>query len=258
MNGGYRGGTSRLHTLDALVKLLCFFLLLAAVIGTRSLTGYILLLAEIGILIALSGIGMRAAWSGLRQMGLFFVLIFLMNAFFFSAAEPIVQWWIFCLTRAGIVQGMRVVLRVTLAMLLSNIFLAVTPPLAITGALESLLFPLGFVGVPVRDVAMILSAAIRFIPLFLEETEMIRRAQTARGARFESRRLTERAQAVLPLVIPIFLSAFRRADELSMAMEARGYRRTKGRAGFVKRHLCRADAAALILCTLAVTAAICL
>ena len=116
--------------------------------------------------------------------------------------------------------------------------------------MESLLYPLKLIGVPVRDVAMILGVAIQFIPTFSEEAEAIRKAQTARGARFESRKLSEKAKSVVPLVVPVFLAAFRRADELAMAMEARGYRRTKGKISKRRRHLSRRDGIGLLLCSL--------
>ena len=160
------------------------------------------------------------------------------------------KWWIFRFSGDGLVQGMQVVLRVAMAMVLGNLLVSATSPLELVGAMESLMYPLKFIGVPIRDVAMILGVAIQFIPAFSEEAEMIRRAQTARGARFESRRLTEKAKSIVPLVVPIFLAAFRRADELAIAMEARGYRRTKGKLRRRRRRLSPADAIGLLLCGL--------
>ena len=113
---------------------------------------------------------------------------------------------------------------VALVVVWGNMLTTTTSPIALTDALESLFKPLALVRVPVKTVSLIISVAIQFIPTLLEETAAIRMAQTARGARFESKNLLHKAQAVVPLVVPVFVSAFRRADELSMAMEARGYR----------------------------------
>lgn len=248
--GGYVEGKSLLHRMDAFVKLLCTFLLLAAVIACDSALGYGLVLIATGTAIRLSGIGFSRALGGIRQLWLFFLVIFLMNAFFSGSGEALWSWWVFRLSVRGAEQGFHVVVHVALAMVLGNLLVSTASPLEITGAMETLLRPLQYVGVPVQDVAMILGVAIQFIPIFHEEAEMIRKAQTARGAQFESRKLTEKAKSVLPLVIPIFLSAFRRADELSVAMEARGYHRTKKKRKYRKRSIQPVDWAALGCCCL--------
>ncbi|MCI9435973.1 MAG: energy-coupling factor transporter transmembrane protein EcfT [Lachnospiraceae bacterium] len=239
--GGYREGCSVLHKMDALGKLICTFLLLGAVIVCHSLPGYGAMAAVLLLLVRFSGLGFGTAFNGVKRMGLFFCVILVMNAVFFEAEQVWWQWWIFRFSREGMIQGMRVVVRVAFAMILGNLLLSTTSPMEIVGAIESLLFPLQWVGIPVRDVAMILGVSIQFIPAFSQEAETLRKAQTARGARFESRKLSEKARSVLPLVVPIFLAAFRRADELALAMEARGYRRTKGRSRFRRRRLSAAD-----------------
>lgn len=182
-------------------------------------------------------------------MWLFFLVIFLMNALFFDSADRICSWWIFSLSHGGLVQGANVVLRVMLIIIISNIFTCTTDTAEITFALNSLIKPLKFIRVPVEDVAMIISIAIQFIPTLLEETDTIRKAQTARGARFESKRLLEKAASITPLVIPIFISAFRHADELSQAMEARGYRNARNRTRRKREPLHMRDYAALAVCT---------
>ena len=146
--------------------------------------------------------------------------------------------------------------RLALILVLSNVLTCTTPPLEITGAIQTLLSPLRLVRLPVEDIAMILSVAVQFIPTLLEETDTIRKAQIARGARFESRRLHERAQAMLPLIVPIFLSAFKRADELAMAMEARGYRGARGRTRKKSVPLPLSGWGALALCALVCAAEI--
>ena len=158
------------------------------------------------------------------------------------------RWWIFCPSMQGLVQGANVVLRVVLILILSNVLTTTTAPLKLTDGMERLLSPLRVIRVPTEQVAMIISVAIQFIPTIFEETDMIRKAQMARGARFDSRNYFEKAKAVMPLVIPIFLAAFKRADELSLAMEARGYRTDVRRAVKKREKLCAADFAALLVC----------
>ena len=217
-SGQYTAGTSMLHRLDARGKLICMFILLTAVILTSTLWGYIFIIAVTAALMLFSALPAAALFAPLRRLWLFF-----------DGNVPLWSWWIFHITASGLSQGAQVVLRVLLVVLLSNILTCTTRPMELTGALESLLKPLKLFRIPVEDIAMILSVAIQFIPTLSEEADMIKKAQTARGARFESRRLTDKAASVAPLVVPIFLSAFRRADELSMAMEARGYRNAGSR-----------------------------
>ncbi len=248
--GSYREGDSVLHKMDSFSKLLCMLLLLAAVVLCDTLPGYGLMAGGLGALIWLSRLGFGTVLGGVKGMGPFFCLILLMNMVFFETEQTWWKWWIFQLSPEGLVQGLQVVLRVAMAMVLGNLLVSVTSPLELTGAMESLLYPLRFIGVPIRDVAMILGAAIQFIPVFSQEAEMIRKAQIARGARFESRKLSERAKSIVPLVVPVFLAAFRRADELAVAMEARGYRRTKGKARPGRRTLSAADGMGILLCCL--------
>ena len=156
----------------------------------------------------------------------------------------------------GIVQGAQVTVRLALILVMSNVLTCTTPPLEITGAIQTLLSPLRLVRLPGEDIAMILSVAVQFIPTLLEETDTIRKAQIARGARFESRRLHARAQAMLPLIVPIFLSAGGRAVELAMSMEARGYRGARGRTRKKSVPLPLSGWGALALCALVCAAEI--
>lgn len=222
--GLYRPGGSFLHRLDPRAKLLALLFLLAAVIAADTPLGCVAAAAFTGWAVFLSRVPVRAALGSAFRLRWFFLLIFLMNLFFYGPEDPWASWWIFRPSRAGLVQGALVVFRVFLLLAAGNILTVTTPPMALAGGMEWLILPLGRLGIPVGQVAMILSVAIQFVPVLLEETETIRRAQLARGARFDSPRLWEKAGAVLPLVVPVFLAAFQRADELATAMEARGYR----------------------------------
>lgn len=222
--GQYIHGTTALHKLDAFAKLLCFLLLLAAVILTDSLPGFLLMILFSVGLLRFSRIGFRSGTAAIRRLWLFFVVIFLMNTLFFETEDPLLSAGIFHVSIGGMVQGATVVLRVILVMVCATVLTSVTPPMKLTTAIETLLTPLRWLHIPVGEVAMILGVALQFIPTFIEEADHIKKAQSARGAMFESDRLKDRAHSVVPLVVPVFLAAFRRADELSTAMEARGYR----------------------------------
>lgn len=246
--GMYIPGSSLLHRMHGAGKLVCFCLLLAAVILTDSLWGYLLMIGCTAVIIKLGGLPMKEAVRPVTGLKLFLLLIFVMNAVFFEGEQVLWSWWILHISADGMIQGANVVLRVMLLMVLANILTLVTAPIELTGAMEILLRPLGLLGIPVGEVAMILSVAMQFIPVLTEEAAMIQKAQTARGARFESRHLHDRAASILPLAVPIFLAAFRRADELSIAMEARGYCRTKGRTSRVQVPFGYKDTAALLIC----------
>ncbi len=222
--GMYMPFESVIHSIDARVKLVCFLALIVSVIITDTLVGYIVILSTAFVFIVLSRIPFKIALSCLYRLRFFLIIIFVMNALFFTSENILVSWWIFNISKEGILQGVHVVLRVVLVMLFSTCLTATTSPVELTKALESLFRPLRYVKIPVGQICMIISIAIQFIPVISQEALLIKQAQTARGARFESRRLIEKAKESLALVIPIFLSAIRRADELALAMEARGYR----------------------------------
>lgn len=227
--GLFLPGSSPIYRMNPNVKLLAFFLLVTAIILTNSLWGYALMIGLLVGLIWLSKIPWFAALGAVRRLWLFFLLVLLMNTSFFSTEDCWFTLWIFHPSLQGLLQGFQVVARVVLVLILSTVLTTTTAPLALTGALQWLLTPLRWIKVPTGQIAMILSVAIQFIPTIFEETDTIRKAQLARGARFDSPKLLEKAGAVLPLVIPIFLGAFKRADELSLAMEARGYRTSQSR-----------------------------
>lgn len=222
--GLYLPGTSILHRLCPWNKILCLLLILAATVTVDTLWGYGILALFAALTTVLSGLPADDVLRPVLRLRWFFLVIFLMNLCFYDTADPWFRLWILTPSAGGVMQGAHVALRVMLLLIFSGLLTGTTAPLALTGAMETLLSPLRFLGVPVGQIAMILSVAVQFIPTLLEEADAIRKAQTARGARFDSKRLWDKAGAVAPLAVPIFLAAFQRADELSLAMEARGYR----------------------------------
>lgn len=227
--GMFLPGDSVIHAMDSRVKLFGLFVTVVAVLYVDSLVGYGIMLVFTAVIILLSGISLRTALNSVNKLYWFFILILLLNTVFYSPEGAWFSFWIFNPSPAGLLQGIDVVLRVFLVLVVSNVLTSTTAPMEITNALEFLISPLKLIGIPTEQIAMILSIAIQFIPTLSEETDTIRKAQMSRGARFDSPKITEKAEAVLPLVIPIFFTAFKRADELSLAMEARGYRTAAGR-----------------------------
>lgn len=225
--GQYIPGNSLLHRAEARLKLAVLFVLLAVLALTDSVEGYAAVTVIIAIAVFLAGKKLYPAALAPFKLWKFLVIIFIMNAFFFNEGEIYWKWWIFTLSSKGISQGARVAVNVILMTAAANLLMMTTKPLKLISAIEWYLSPLRLIGVPTGDIAMILGIAIRFIPVLLAEAESIRLAQTARGADFSSKGIINRAAALMPLVIPIFIAAFRRADELALAMEARGYRSTK-------------------------------
>jgi energy-coupling factor transport system permease protein len=227
--GMYLPGDSVVHRLDSRIKLLVLIVTIVAILLVNSLVGYGIMLVFLFITILLARISFTTALSSVTNLYWFFLIIFLMNTFFYSQENTWVSFWIFTPSPIGLMQGIDVVLRVGLVLIISNVITSATAPIEITNALEYIISPLRYIRIPAEQIAMILSIAIQFIPTLYEEIDMIRKAQMARGARFDSPKLIEKATAILPLVVPIFFAAFKRADELSIAMEARGYRSAAGR-----------------------------
>ena len=154
----------------------------------------------------------------------------LLNIFYqVGEGAPLVQFWIFRIYREGIVYAVRIAVRVVALIAGTSLLTYTTSPIVLTDAIESLLRPLQKLRFPVHELAMMMTIALRFIPLLIEETEKIMNAQKARGAKLDNGKFTERVRALIPILIPLFLSAFRRADELAMAMECRCYRGGEGR-----------------------------
>lgn len=223
----FRAANSLLHRMDPRIKLASLACAIAVIVMAHNLWTYILAVAAALAMCLASKIRLREAVWPIFYLFPFFAVIFLMNFFFYGRGRPWGKWWIFSPSLPGLLQGINVVVKVILVMAASACLLISTPPVEMTYALQSLISPLRFIGVPVGQIALIVSVSIEFIPSLFEEFTLIKEAQTARGAQFESSNLFKRAKAYLPLFLPIFMTAFRRADELSLAMEARGYRTEK-------------------------------
>lgn len=256
MAGQYIPGDSLVHKMDGRAKFFSFLMLTAAVILADFPWGYILMAMVAIITGRFSGLSFFDLTETVRRMGIFFLIVFCMNAFFISSSDPIWTWLVFALSKEGMIRGVSVVLRIVLILLLSNILTTATPPIEIMTGIELFLRPLKLLRIPSEQIAMILSVAMQFIPVLLEEADTIKKAQIARGAQFESRSIRKRAMALFPLIIPVFIAAFRRADELAMAMESRGYRHDGKRTGKEKKPMDRCSWMGMAFCAALIAAEI--
>ncbi|MBQ3791780.1 MAG: energy-coupling factor transporter transmembrane protein EcfT [Clostridia bacterium] len=228
--GQYVEGKSLLHRLDPRFKIVGTILYIVAVFLARNLWSFGLLSAFSLVMILLSGVPLRILLRSMRP--LLFIALFtaVLNIFWLKGETLLLQWWIIEIYLEGLINAGLLVLRIMLLLLTTGVMLTyTTTPIALTDGLEQLLSPLKVFHLPVHEFSMMMTIALRFIPTLTEETEKIMNAQKARGADFSSGGLIRRAKALLPILVPLFVSAFRRADELATAMECRCYIGGEGR-----------------------------
>lgn len=188
----------------------------------NSLWGYLLATAFLAVVIVLSKVPVKFMMKGLKPLFFIFILTVAFNLFLVPG-KVVVQIWILKITEEGIRQAIKIGIRLIYLVMGSSVMTLTTTPNQLTDGLEKLMRPLNKIKVPVHEIAMMMSIALRFIPILMEETDKIMKAQIARGADFESGNLIKKAKNLIPLLVPLFISAFRRADDLAMAMEARCY-----------------------------------
>ena len=252
--GQFVPGDSPVHRLDPRTKILAMIAYIVLVFLVRAMPVFAVpLLFVLGALLA-SGVPARYALSSLRPMRWLIAFMFLINLFFTQGERVLFSWWIVRVTAEGVRQAVFISLRLILLVAGTSLLTLTTSPIALTDGLERLLKPLKRIRFPAHELAMMMSIALRFIPTLLEETERIRKAQMARGADFETGGLLARARAMVPLLVPLFVSAFRRADELAMAMESRCYHGGEGRTRMHELHYARRDLLAALLIALLLAA----
>ncbi|HHV53968.1 MAG TPA: energy-coupling factor transporter transmembrane protein EcfT [Firmicutes bacterium] len=238
--GQYLPGESFLHRLDPRTKILWTLLWMGALFAVDRAAGYGLFLLFLLIALVLGRIPLDALGRGIRPL-LYLILFTVLFNLFATPGEPLLRLGPLALTRAGLVAAGLVSARLLLLIAGASVLTLTTAPLALADGIESLLRPWSRLGLPAHELAMMMSIALRFIPTLLEETERIMKAQKARGVDFESGNLLQRARSLVPILVPLFVSAFRRADELAIAMEARGYEGGKGRTHLRELSFGRAD-----------------
>ena len=238
--GQFFPGNSFLHRVDPRIKLVGLLVYVVALFLANWFITYGMMLALLVWGCAVAHIRAKTLLGGMKPV--IFLLIFtaVLNMFY-TPGTPLVSFWIFTITYEGILHAFFMVVRILMLICATFLLTYTTSPLALTDGLESLLSPLKKVKVPVHELAMIMSLALRFIPTLIEETDKIMSAQRARGADFDSGGLIRKAKALIPLLVPLFISDFRRADELATAMECRCYCGGTGRTRMRELHLRPAD-----------------
>ena len=226
--GQYYPVDSVIHRLDPRVKLLGTVLFLISLFIVKSWIMYGVAAVALAILIKISNVPFRCMTRGLKSIVILLLISVSFNLFL-TPGEVLVQVWILKITREGLHIALMMGARLILLVLGSSLMTLTTTPNQLTDGLEKGLGALKKVGVPVHEISMMMSIALRFIPILIEETDKIMKAQQARGADFESGNLLQRAKAMVPILVPLFISAFRRANDLAMAMEARCYHGGEGR-----------------------------
>ena len=245
--GQYYPAESRIHRLDPRVKIVCTLLFLVSLFIQNSLPGYVIATIYLGCVIRLSKVPLKYILKGLKPVVILLLFTVVMNLFLTDGGETLVQFGIFTITENGLRTSVFMAVRLMYLVAGSSIMTFTTSPNGLTDGMEKLLHPLNRFNVPVHEVAMMMSIALRFIPILLEETDKIMKAQQARGADFESGNIIQRAKAMVPILVPLFVSAFRRANDLAMAMEARCYHGGDGRTKMKPLHYHGRDRAAYFI-----------
>ena len=227
--GQYYPTSSPIHKLDPRTKILITFAYIIGLFFIDQFIGYAFVALCFYAAVRVSKVPLKFMLKGLKSI--MFILLFtvVLNIFFTTTGNVLWSWSIFTITDQGLMIAAKMGIRLILLIVGSSLLTLTTSPIELTDGIESLLSPFKKIGVPAHEIAMMMSIALRFIPILLEETDKIMKAQMARGADFESGNIIQRAKAMIPIMVPLFISAFRRAEELAMAMEARCYRGGVGR-----------------------------
>lgn len=227
--GQYYPVDSIVHRLDPRFKLIMTIIFIVAVFLSHSFAGYILLFGFLFFACRMSRVPFKLLLKGLRPLRMIIILTFLLNLFFTPGQDLWVSFWIVRIYREGFLQALFYSVRLVFLVAGTSLLTLTTSPIALSDGIEVLLTPLKKIHFPAHELAMMMTIALRFIPTLLEETDKIMKAQMARGADFESGNILVRAKAMVPLLVPLFVSAFRRAGDLAMAMESRCYHGGEGR-----------------------------
>ena len=254
--GQYFPGNSLLHKMDPRAKLILTFAYIVAVFVPRNWAGLSLAVAFLVMSVWLSHLPLKLIFKSLKPILPLIVFTSIINIFYVRDGLVLVDWWIIHITLQGVVTAVFIAVRILCLIAGSSLLTYTTSPTALTDALERLMKPLKFLHVNVHELAMMMTIALRFIPTLIEETDKIMSAQKARGADMESGGLMQRIKALIPILIPLFVSSFRRAYELATAMECRCYRGGDGRTRMKQLHLAGRDTACLVVMAMLVTALI--
>lgn len=228
--GQYVPGESFVHKLDPRVKILISLIYIVDLFIVDDFKGYIFIIAFTLFSVIVSKVQFRYIYKGLKPILALAIITALINILMTGGTNPpLFKWSLITIYKEGLVLAGFMVLRLVFLIIGTSLLTLTTSPIELTDGIEKLLNPLKKIGVPAHELAMMMTIALRFIPTLMDETDKIMKAQMARGADFESGNLVQRAKSLIPILVPLFISSFRRADELAMAMESRCYRGGDGR-----------------------------
>lgn len=249
--GQFFPGNSILHKLDPRMKIIICIAYIVGIFMCQSVASYIFLIVATALLMAVSRLPIKTVLKGLKPVVLVIFITALLNLLWRGGETLIISFWIINIYLEGIVSSIFMMIRITTLVIGTCVILTyTTSPIALTDAIERLLSPLHIFKIPVHEFAMMMTIALRFVPTLVEETDKIMSAQKARGSDFSTGTLAERAKALVPILVPLFISAFRRADDLAVAMECRCYRGGNGRTRMTKLRLAAKDFIFLLLVAL--------
>lgn len=244
--GQYYPGETVIHNLDPRSKILITFIYIITLFFINTFIPYIFMTLFLISTVKLSKVPMKLIIKGLKPLLYIISITFIINLFM-TKGEKLIDFWIISISKEGAYFATIMALRLIFLVIGTSLLTLTTSPISLTDGIEKLLNPFKKIGVPAHELAMMMTIALRFIPTLLDETDKIMKAQKARGADFESGNIIKRTKSLIPILVPLFISAFRRADELAMAMEARGYRGGENRTRMKVLKLQKNDYIALIL-----------
>ncbi|OON93917.1 MAG: transporter [Candidatus Epulonipiscioides saccharophilum] len=227
--GQYYPVKSAIHSLDPRTKIIMVFIYIVSVFLVETFYGYGFIILALFVVLRASKIPAKYLLKSMKAIMFFLIFSVILNMFFVGGETLIFEYGFIKIYKEGVLMAIQMGLRLILLILGSSILTLTTSPIRLTDGIENLLSPFKKIGVPAHEIAMMMSIALRFIPILLEETDKIMKAQMARGAEFNEGNIINRAKAYVPILVPLFVSAFTRADELAMAMEARCYHGGTGR-----------------------------
>lgn len=227
--GQYYPVNSWIHKLDPRTKIIVTFLYISSLFLSKEFTGYLATLVFLSIAVIVSKVPVKFILKGLKSIVVIIILTVSINVFLTPGENVLIEFWKIRVTLEGVIFAVFMATRLILLILGSSLLTLTTSPIQLTDGIETLLKPLEKIKVPAHEIAMMMTIALRFIPILLEETDKIMKAQMARGADFEKGNIIKRAKSLIPLLVPLFISSFRRAEDLALAMEARCYKGGEGR-----------------------------
>ena len=244
--GQYYPVESPIHSLDARTKIFAVFAYLISLFFVKSFSGFGIAALFLFACVKISKVPLSFVTRGFKPIMFIMILTVIVNVLS-GSGEPIFSWWIITITMNGIYRACFMAIRLLLLVFGSSVLTLTTKPISLTDGLEKIFAPFKVIGLPAHELAMMMSIALRFIPTLMEETDKIMKAQSSRGADFESGNLKDKAKALLPVLVPLFVAAFRIAGDLAMAMEARCYNGGKGRTRMNEMHYAKGDAFAVVI-----------